>query len=113
MSKYYFLLVCLNLANDKFSITTLKVIKFLEKLKYYILMQMKVLGVQSCPTPYNPMDCSLPDSSIHGILQARILEQVVIPFSRESSLTQGLNQHLLHWQVDSLSLSYQEIPAFY
>ena len=33
----------------------------------------------------NPMDCSLPGSSVHGILQARILEWVAIPFSRASS----------------------------
>ena len=41
--------------------------------------------VQSCPTLCNPVDCSLPGSSIHEILQARILEWVVISFSRESS----------------------------
>ena len=41
---------------------------------------MKV--AQLCPTLCNPTDCSLPDSSVHGILQARILEWVVIPFSR-------------------------------
>ena len=40
---------------------------------------------QSCPTLCDPMDCSLPGSSIHGILQARILKWVAIPFSRESS----------------------------
>ena len=34
----------------------------------------------------NPADCSLPGSSVHGILQARILEWVAIPFSRESNL---------------------------
>ena len=33
----------------------------------------------------NPMDCSLPGSSVHGILQARTLEWVAIPFSRGSS----------------------------
>jgi len=33
----------------------------------------------------NPMDCSPPGSSVHGILQARILKWVAIPFSRESS----------------------------
>ena len=33
----------------------------------------------------DPMDCSLPGSSVHGILQARILEWVAIPFSRGSS----------------------------
>ena len=36
---------------------------------------------QSCPTLSNPMDCSLPGSSIHGILQARVLEWVAIAFS--------------------------------
>ena len=40
---------------------------------------------QSCPTLYNPVDCNLPGFSIHGILQARILEWVAIPFSRGSS----------------------------
>ena len=40
---------------------------------------------QPCPTLCNPMDCSPSGSSIHGLLQARILEWVVIPFSRGSS----------------------------
>ena len=40
---------------------------------------------QSCPTLCNPMNCSLPGSSVHGILQARILEWVAIPFSKGSS----------------------------
>ena len=43
-----------------------------------------MLVTQSCQTLYNPMDYSLPSSSISGILQARILEWVAIPFSRES-----------------------------
>ena len=34
--------------------------------------------LQSCPTLSDPMDCSLPGSSVHGILQARVLEWVVI-----------------------------------
>ena len=46
---------------------------------------MKVLVTQSCPTLCDPMDCSLPDSFVHGILQARILEWDAISFSRESS----------------------------
>ena len=37
-----------------------------------------------CLTFYDPMDCSLPGSSVSGILQARILEWVAISFSRES-----------------------------
>ena len=40
---------------------------------------------QLCPTLCDPVDCSLPGSSIHGILQARILEWVTISFSRGSS----------------------------
>ena len=43
------------------------------------------LVTQSCLTLCDPMDCSLPGSSIHGFLQARILEWVAIPFSRGSS----------------------------
>ena len=37
--------------------------------------------VQSCPTLCNPMDCSLPGSSIHGMSQARVLEWGAIAFS--------------------------------
>ena len=44
-----------------------------------------VLVAQLCPTVCNPMDCSRLGCSVHGILQARILEWVAIPFSRESS----------------------------
>ena len=39
----------------------------------------KVLVTQLCPTLCDPMDCSLLSSSVHGILQARILEGVAIP----------------------------------
>ena len=44
---------------------------------------------QSCMTLCNPVDCSLPSSSIHGIFQARVLEWVAISFSRGIFLTQG------------------------
>ena len=40
---------------------------------------------QLCPTLCNPMDCSLPDSSVHGIFQARVLEWIAISSSRGSS----------------------------
>ena len=43
------------------------------------------LVTQSCPILCNPMDCSPPGSSVHGIFQARIPEWVTIPFSRRSS----------------------------
>ena len=45
----------------------------------------KVLVAQLCLTLWDPLDSGLPGFSIHGILQARILEWVVIPFSRGSS----------------------------
>ena len=40
---------------------------------------------QLCPTLSDPMDCSLPGSSVHGIFQARVLEWGAIAFSRGSS----------------------------
>ena len=46
----------------------------------------KMLVLQSCPTLWDLMDCSPPGSSVHRILQARILEWVAISFSRGSSL---------------------------
>ena len=44
-----------------------------------------VKSLQLCPTLCDPMDCSPPGSSVHGILQARILGWVAIPFSKGSS----------------------------
>ena len=46
---------------------------------------VEVLATQSCLTLCDPMVCSPPSSSVLGILQARVLEREVIPFSRGSS----------------------------
>jgi len=46
-----------------------------------LICQLIVLVAQSCPTLCNPVDCSPPCSSVHGILQARILEWIAISFS--------------------------------
>ena len=43
------------------------------------------LVAKSCPTLCDPMDCSLPNFSVHGLLQARILEWVAMHSSRGSS----------------------------
>ena len=51
----------------------------------YNLWKWKVLVAQLCVTLWDPMDCNLPGSSVHGILQARILEWVAMPSSRGSS----------------------------
>ena len=61
---------------------------------------------QSCPTVCNPMDNSPPGSSLHGILQARILQWVAISSSRGSNLC------LLHWQAGSLPLAPPGRPPF-
>ena len=50
-----------------------------------ISTEVKSEVAQSCPTLCDPMDCSLPGFSVHGIFQARILEWVAISFSRRSS----------------------------
>ena len=52
----------------------------------FVCLEVKWSEVaQSCPTLCNPVDCSLPGFSVHGILQARVLEWVTISFSRGSS----------------------------
>ena len=51
---------------------------------YTFIVAVCAKALQSCPTLCDPMDCSLPGSSVHGILQARILEWVAMPSSRGS-----------------------------
>ena len=62
---------------------------------------MLCLVAQSCPTLCNPMDSSPPVSSVHGILQARILEWVAMPFSGGSS-NLGIEPRSPTLQADSL-----------
>ena len=70
-----------------------------------------VLVAQSCPTLCDPMDCSPPGFSVHGILQARILEWISIPFSRGTS-----QSRIEPWspvsQADLYRLSYREVCGF-
>ena len=75
---------------------------------YPILLKVKVS--QSCPTLCNRMDCSLPSSSVHGILQTRTLEWVAVPFSRGSFLTQGSNPDFPHCRPILYHLSHQGSP---
>ena len=71
------------------------------------------VAAQSCETLLQPMDCSPPASSFHGISQARILEWVAISYSGWSSLTQELKLHLsllhcrcilYHWATGKAAL---------
>ena len=51
--------------------------------KWKVKVKSESEVAQSCPTLSEPMDCSLPDSSIHGIVQARVLEWGAIAFSHQ------------------------------
>ena len=64
--------------------------------------KVKVLVAQYCLTLCDPMDCSLPGSSLHEILQARILEWVAIPFSRGLP-NPGIKRGFPALRADSLS----------
>ena len=65
--------------------------------------KVKVIVAQSCLTLCNSMDCNLPSSSVHGILQARILEYFII---QRIFLTQGSKPRSPALQADSLHLSH-------
>ena len=54
-------------------------------LTIFLCVFVCIKSLQSCPTLCDPMGCSLPGSSVHGILQGGILEWVTIPSSRGSS----------------------------
>ena len=56
---------------------------------------LPLLVTHTCATLGDPMDCSPPSSSVHEILQARILEWVAIPFSGASSQPRGQTQVFL------------------
>ena len=74
---------------------------------FAIVMNGYVLVSQLCLILCNPMDCSPPGSSAHGILQARILEWVAMPFSRGSSRPRNqtciVSLSLLLWEAGSFT----------
>ena len=74
--------------------------------------KVKVLVTQLCPTLCDPRDCSLPGFSVHGILQATILEWVAIPFSRGIFPIWGLNPSLLHCRKTLYHLSHHGSPEY-
>ena len=97
---------------------TVQIIKVLEKrhrakphgLQEDFLLSTSVLVAQLCPTLCDPTDCSLPGSSVHGILQERILEWAAVPFYRGSShprnrtrvscLCRQILYHLNHYKCE-------------
>ena len=68
-------------------------------------VKVRVLVTQPCPALCNPMDCSPPGSSVYGILQARILEWIAIPFSR------GFSQPRDQTQVSCIASEFFSIRA--
>ena len=70
--------------------------------------QLFLFVSKSCLT-LNPMDCSPPGCSVHGILQERILECVAV-LLQGIFLTQGSNPSVLHWLAGYLPLSHQGSP---
>ena len=69
---------------------------------FFLVTILSAKSLQSYPTLCNLVDCSLLGSSVHGILQAKILGCNAISSSRRSSSTQGSKRHflcLLHWQA--------------
>ena len=76
-----------------------------------LFTKAKILVAQSCPTLCHPMDCSPPVSSVCGILQEIILEQVTIP-TPQIFLTQGSNPDHLHCLQILYHLSHQGSPLF-
>ena len=75
-------------------------------------MYLGWVGGQSYPTLCDPIDCSLPGSSVHGIFQARIPEWVAISFSRGSSQP-GIEPRSLALQVDALPSEPPGKPFMY
>ena len=70
-------------------------------------MCVRAQSLLSCPTLCNPMNCVLPGSSVHEILQARILEWEDILFSRDLPKP-GIEPEPLALHADSYHLSHQD-----
>ena len=79
---------------------------------HFLLQCIKVKSesevAQSCPTLRDPIDCSLPGSSIHGIFQARVLEWGAIAFS--DALSTGI---LILCMLDHLILFYRSVKCYF
>ena len=75
---------------------------------HFLLQCMKVKSqsevAQSCPTLSDPMDCSPPGSSVHGIFQARVLEWGAIAFSGVCSRTQIFSSN--NWHINYRSFQF-------
>jgi len=80
---------------------------------YYSFFTMLTSSAQSCLTLCNPMDCSPPDSSIHGIFQVRIWEWVAFPSPGDlpDPGIESRSPELLHWQGFLTTSTTWEAPS--
>ena len=88
--------------------TTASELSYPSRRRTSFLLLCVLRSLQSCLTLRNPMDYSLPGFSVHGILQARILEWVSISSSRESSQPRDRTCTCfvyLHWQAGFFTTS--------
>ena len=94
----------------------------LDLLKLHAKILCVCVCAQSCPNLCDPMDCSLPVSLVHGILQARILEWVAISFSRGSSQSRYwtwvscvsciAGRFFIHWLMVKAPLKVRVLDVF-
>ena len=77
--------LCSNITSVRPSTITVLKTANCQTLEFLIFCVLCAKSLHLCITCYDPMDCSPPGSSVHGILQARILEWVAMTFSRGSS----------------------------
>ena len=82
---------------------------------HFLLQCMKVKSEsevsQSCPTLSDPMDCSLPGSSIHGIFQARVLEWGAIAFSGTNTTSYQLYEESKTVKLTKTERVKQQLPG--
>ena len=83
---------------------------------HFLLQCMKVKSeskiAQSCPTLSDPMDCSLPGSSVHGIFQARVLEWVAIAFLQHYMSSKENLRVTVYLRKASVFYTVQEFQVF-
>ena len=93
--KFYFVLVSAarEANNNNMNWTLITTRQYAQHISLsHLTRTVKILVVESCPTLCDPTDCSPPGSSVHGILQARILGWVAISFSTGSSWPKNWTQ---------------------
>ena len=86
------------------------VIRSLQSFKDPFHVTYRTSGSLPCPSVHDPMDCSPPGSSVHGILQATILKWEAIPFSRGSSPPRDWTHISMHCRQIIYCLSHQGSP---